>query len=102
MAPAPRMAYEIIIVADAQEQLRQLRAYDHRIVLRAIENHLEHQPKQLSRSRIKKLSQPAISDYRLRVGEFRVYYDVEDSENRVVVLQVFEKGRRTTQSGDVR
>ena len=50
----------------------------------------------MSRSRIKKLTQPAISQYRLRVGEFRVYYDVDEYAQHVIVIEVFEKGRGTT------
>jgi mRNA-degrading endonuclease RelE of RelBE toxin-antitoxin system len=34
--------------------------------------------------------------YRLRVGDFRVYYDVDESRSEVVVLHVWEKGRQST------
>ena len=90
------MAFEIVITKRAQGDLDELRAYDLRAVIQAIEHHLTHQPRQISRSRIKELGQPAISQYRLRIGDYRVYYDVHDEEQRVVVMQVHEKGRGTT------
>ena len=89
-------AYEIVLTQAAEDDLASLSAHDAKIVLDAIELHLTHQPKHESRSRIKKLIQPAISQFRLRVGEFRVYYDVAEDDRRVVVLQVYEKGRQTT------
>ena len=91
--------YEVVITTDAQGDMAALRAYDLRIVVKAIEDHLTHQPKQISRSRIRKLTQPAISQYRLRVRDYRVYYDVDDEEKRVIVLSVYEKGRGTTPHG---
>lgn len=90
------MAYEIVITRVAEDELCALSAFNQRIVREGIETCLRHQPKQESRSRIKKLIQPAISEYRLRVREFRVYYDVIDDDNRVVVLHVYDKGRSTT------
>ena len=91
--------YEVVITADSQADMAALRAYDLRIVVKAIEDHLTHQPKQVSRSRIRKLTRPAISQYRLRVRDYRVYYDVDDEDKRVIVLQVYEKGRSTTPHG---
>ncbi len=93
------MPYEIVIAADAEQDLKPLRRYDLKIILKAIEQHLSHQPKMVSRSRIRQLTQPAISEYRLMVGEYRVYYDVVDEVRHVVVLHVFKKGRRTTPRG---
>ncbi len=90
------MEYEIVITRAADEDLAALSAFDRNIILDAIELHLKHQRKLESRSRIKRLVQPAISEFRLRVGDFRVYYDVIDDDRRVVVLHVYDKGRKTT------
>ena len=54
-----------------------------------MERHLRHEPEKLSRSRIKRLRGLARPQYRLRVGEVRVFYDVE--EDRVEVLAVIDK-----------
>jgi mRNA interferase RelE/StbE len=93
------MSYQILITADAEQDLDSLQASDRKTVLEAIETHLTHQPTQVSRSRIKQLVQPAISEYRLRVGDYRVYYDVNEEAQHVVVLQIHEKGRGLTPRG---
>ena len=85
------MPYQVLITADAQRDLEALRAYDRRIILQAIETHLTHQPTLVTRRRIKQLVQPAISQYRLRVRDYRVYYDVDEEAQHVVIIQVFEK-----------
>ena len=49
-----------------------------------MERVLTTNPTQLSRSRIKRLRDIDSPQYRLRVGEFRVFYDVIDDEVRVL------------------
>jgi mRNA-degrading endonuclease RelE of RelBE toxin-antitoxin system len=88
--------YEIRYAEAAVEDLRRLRPFDQRAILDAVVQHLSHEPRRVSRSRIKAMLQPFWSQYRLRVGDFRVYYDVEDAPARVNVLRVLEKGRMTT------
>jgi mRNA-degrading endonuclease RelE of RelBE toxin-antitoxin system len=46
-------------------------------------------PTVTSKARIKRLRRPAPTKYRLSVGEFRVFYDVEDET--VLVIQVLSK-----------
>jgi len=45
----------------------------------------------VSKSRIKAMLQPFWSQYRLRVDEFRVYYDVDEDHLIVNVLRVLMK-----------
>jgi mRNA interferase RelE/StbE len=92
----PEITYHILISAGAEQDLKELRAHDRKEILEAMETHLIHEPTKESRSRIKKLTPPAISQYRLRVGDYRVYYDVEETDHQVLIIQVYEKGRRTT------
>ena len=42
----------------------------------ALERHLRHEPTRVSKSRIKRLRGVRQPQYRLRVGEVRVFYDV--------------------------
>ena len=42
-----------------------------------------------SKARVKLLRQPAPTQYRLRVGEFRVFYDVV--QETVLVIQILSK-----------
>jgi mRNA-degrading endonuclease RelE of RelBE toxin-antitoxin system len=59
------------------------------------DDHLGRDPTQESRSRIKRMGQPVWSQYRLRVGEFRVYQDVDEAARVVSILRVLPKGTRT-------
>ena len=62
---------------DAIEDLKQLSARDRAQVQDAFEIHLRYQPTKTSRSRIKRLRGLSRPQYRLRVDEMRVFYDVE-------------------------
>jgi len=46
-------------------------------VKEAIERHLRHEPTKVSRSRIKRLRGLSQPQYRLRVGDIRVFYDAQ-------------------------
>lgn len=81
--------YRIRIVADADEELRRLPVFYRRQVAQAVNGLLGTEPTRESASRIKKLRQPAASVYRLRVGDYRVFYDVIGDE--VTVLHVRHK-----------
>ena len=70
------MPCEIIFSQDAAKALRGLRAYDRIGILDAIETHLRHDPTRTSRTRIKALRGLRQPQYRLRIGEVRVFYDV--------------------------
>jgi len=48
--------------------------------------HLEHAPGRVSRSRIKRLRGLRQPQYRLRMDDIRVYYDVNEGDRRVEVL----------------
>ncbi|MCJ7512724.1 MAG: type II toxin-antitoxin system RelE/ParE family toxin [Anaerolineales bacterium] len=83
------MWHEIILAAEAVEDLRQLPATQRSEVVEAIEAHLRHTPAATSRSRIKRLRGVSKPQYRLRVGDFRVFYDV--IERQVEVLAIVPK-----------
>ncbi|MDI6809787.1 MAG: type II toxin-antitoxin system RelE/ParE family toxin, partial [Candidatus Eisenbacteria bacterium] len=70
------MRYEISFAPDPVEDLKRLKANIRTVVLDAIEDHLRHQPEKTSRSRIKRLRGLSRPQYRLRVGDVRVFYDV--------------------------
>ena len=55
----------------------------------ALEKHLRHEPEKLSKSRIKRLRGLSRPQYRLRVGEIRVFYDV--TRDTVEVLAIIAK-----------
>jgi len=84
-----RMKYEIILAIEAAQDLKRLKANDRAEVKDALERHLRHEPKKVSRSRIKRLRGLSHPQYRLRVGEIRVFYDV--AGNCVEVLAIVPK-----------
>ena len=88
--------YEIRYTEEAAKDIRGLRAFDQNKVMDGIEEHLTLRPGQESKSRIKAMSQPFWSQYRLRVDDFRVYFDVDEEEHAVNVLRVLKKGNVST------
>lgn len=89
-------SYEIRYAEEAVADIRGMRKHDQRKVLDGIELHLAHQPRLVSKSRIKAMAHPFWSQYRLRIDDFRVYYDVDDELDVVNVLRVLQKSTRTT------
>lgn len=83
------MAFHIVFVDKAIEDLRRLSAFHRSAIRDAINQHLRHQPALVSKSRIKKLEDIESPQYRLRVGEFRIFYDIEGGD--VVVLTILSK-----------
>ena len=79
----------------AVDELRALRRVDQVAILDAIERHLLDQPTRVSRQTIKKLEPPVLAGYRLRVGDYRVFYDVYEDRQTVLVVAVRFKGRKT-------
>ena len=88
--------FEIRYTNDATADLKTLRAYDLRKVLDGIEAHLSFQPTQESKSRIKAMTEPFWSQYRLRIDDFRVYYDVSETARTVYVLRILQKITEST------
>lgn len=76
-------------------ELRGLARYWQVEVVSAIEQHLLHEPTRVSRSRIKRLDPALVAEFRLRVGDFRVFYNVEVERSVVVIIAIRLKERRT-------
>jgi mRNA-degrading endonuclease RelE of RelBE toxin-antitoxin system len=83
------MCHEILLAPEAVEDLKRLKAVQRAQVKRAMEAHLRHAPKRMSRSRIKRLRGLSRPQYRLRVGDLRVFYDV--SQRTVEVIAIVSK-----------
>ena len=83
------MRFDIVLAPEAIEDFQALKANTRSIVRDALETHLRHEPMKTSRSRIKRLRGLARPQYRLRVGENRIFYDV--SAETVEVLAIIPK-----------
>jgi mRNA-degrading endonuclease RelE of RelBE toxin-antitoxin system len=84
-----RMPFAIVLAPEAIEDLERLTANLRATVRSSLETHLRHEPTKTSRSRIKRLRGLRHPQYRLRVGEVRVFYDV--SSTTVEVLAIVTK-----------
>ena len=85
------MRFDILISPEANEDSSRLTAREWAMVRDGMEVHLRHEPEKVSRSRIKRLRGIQKPQYRLRVDEFRVFYDVH--ENTVEVLAIVSKSK---------
>ena len=88
------MPFEIVLAPEAVQDIKKLRATSRTEVRAAIETHLRHEPTKTSRSRIKRLRGLGRPQFRLRVGEVRVFYDVSGSS--VEILAVVAKSEANT------
>jgi len=87
------MRYEVVLAPEAARAFQSLPAYRRAEVRDVLERHLRHDPTRVSKSRIKRLRGLSQPQYRLRVGEVRVFYDVTDEA--VQVLAIVTKAEAT-------
>jgi mRNA-degrading endonuclease RelE of RelBE toxin-antitoxin system len=80
------MPFDIALGPEAADDLRRLSAYKRAKVLDAIEVHLRHQPNRLSKSRIKRLQDLSHPQYRLRINDLRVFYDIQGEQVQVLAI----------------
>jgi mRNA-degrading endonuclease RelE of RelBE toxin-antitoxin system len=80
------MAFTIVLAPEAAEDLTHLKPNIRAMVRAALQTHLRHEPKKTSRSRIKRLRGLGRPQYRLRIGDVRVLYDVSDSTVEVLAI----------------
>jgi mRNA-degrading endonuclease RelE of RelBE toxin-antitoxin system len=90
------VAFSVQIMPSALEELKAVHVFYRRQIAQAIREQLVHQPTVVTRNR-KLLEDPRPSFecdpplWELRVGAFRVFYDVDDSAQIVFVRAVREK-----------
>jgi mRNA interferase RelE/StbE len=80
------MPFDIILAPEAVEDLKSINAHVRAAVGTALETHLRHEPAKTSRSRIKKLRGLRRPQYRLRVGDVRVFYDLSGTTVEVLAI----------------
>ena len=87
------MAFEIQFDEAALDDLMVLPKHLQTTVLDAIQTHLTHQPDLVSKSRIKRLRDYFRPQYRLRVDDIRVFYDIDSDSETVMILAVVAKSK---------
>jgi mRNA interferase RelE/StbE len=80
------MRFELVLAPEAAEAYGTLPAYRRAEVRDALERHLRHEPARVSRSRIKRLRGMSRPQYRLRVGEVRIFYDVRAETVEILAI----------------
>ncbi len=95
--------YAIEFAARVEEDLADLRAHERRRILDGIDEQLAYQPAEITRNRkpIVGLVPPWEHEqpvWELRVGEHRVFYDVNEPAHRVVVRAIrYKPPHKTTE-----
>jgi mRNA-degrading endonuclease RelE of RelBE toxin-antitoxin system len=80
------MPFAIVLAPEAVEDFRRLTANVRATVRDALTTHLRNEPGKTSRSRIKRLRGLLRPQYRLRVGDVRVFYDVSGTTVEVLAI----------------
>lgn len=94
------MPYQVIISPTAANHIRGLTARQRSIVIEAISQQLTNQPTVETRNR-KRMRPNPLASWELRIGELRVYYDVEEEPEAIVeILAVGIKDRSQVRFGD--
>jgi len=90
------MVYEIRVHETASQEIDSLRVFDQRKIVGAVEKHLSHQPAVPTRHRklLKDLTPqfehvPPV--WELRVGYFRIFYDIDERAKVVHIRAVRQK-----------
>jgi mRNA-degrading endonuclease RelE of RelBE toxin-antitoxin system len=90
--------FEIRFAESVEEDLRKIQVYYRNQILDAIEEQLSHEPETATRNRklLENLMPPwqtVAPVWELRVGEYRVFYDVSAAESVVYIRAIRKKPR---------
>ena len=88
------MPYEIIFQPDAIDHLRSFSARDRTTVLDEVERPLTYEPHVETRRR-KRLRPNSLAPWELRIGNLRVFYDVNEKPAEVRIVAVGRKRGNT-------
>ncbi len=80
------MSFAIVLAPEAVDDLRGLKVNVRATVRTVLETHLRHEPEKTSRTRIKRMRGLCRPQYRLRVGDIRVFYDVAGTTVEVLAI----------------
>lgn len=81
------MKYKIEITEDAKTDLSYFKAYVRKEILIGIKEQLMYEPLKETRNR-KKLRENPIAPWELRVGKYRIFYEIENDIVTVVIISV--------------
>lgn len=85
------MPYSVQFTPEAARQLRTLRAFERVKIADQCLRILSVNPMLTSKACIKRLRDDVFPPYRLRVDDYRVFYDVEEERQTVMIYAVIDK-----------
>jgi mRNA-degrading endonuclease RelE of RelBE toxin-antitoxin system len=93
--------FSILYVREAEWDLRAFRSFEQRRILDEVDRHLAANPTRGSRRKkmLRGIEPPwhaCEPVWQLRIGDFRVFYDVNEERREVTVRAVRRKGGQTT------
>lgn len=83
-------SYRIEVTEEAKGDLSYYAAFERKIIVSGIREQLTHQPHVETKNR-KLLRDNPIASWELRVGKYRVFYEMEDTTSTVSVVSVGHK-----------
>jgi len=83
------VSYKVRLRRAAQKQLDKLTGPGYQVIAEAI-SALEHEPRP---KRVKKLAESGL--WRIRVGQYRVVYTINDEEHLIIVVRVASRTEDT-------
>lgn len=94
------MSYEVIVPRRVEKGISRIPESDYRRITRALHN-LQEEPRPRGSARLR-----GSEFYRVRVGDYRIVYDIEEQPGRVTVTRIAHRrevtASRTTRSGCIR
>jgi mRNA-degrading endonuclease RelE of RelBE toxin-antitoxin system len=81
----PDLSYRIDYSPETEEHLRVLTTRQRAMVFDGVDEQLEHQPDVETRNR-KPMRPNPLAPWELRIGELRVYYEIEEDPEQVVTI----------------
>jgi mRNA-degrading endonuclease RelE of RelBE toxin-antitoxin system len=88
------MRYEIEFTPEAFQDLRYFKKFEQSIILDAIQTQLLYEPATETRNRFRR-NPPDMAAWELRVGVFRVFYNVDELVQIVRIERIGEKPNNT-------
>ena len=76
--------YEIEITPEAVADLESFKKFEQTIIVDGVESQLQYEPTVETRNK-KKLRSNAVAAWELRIGRFRIFYNVHEEEKKVSI-----------------
>ena len=84
------MEYHIDVTVEAKEDLDSYSVSERRVIVAGIRGQLAYQPLVETKNR-KRLRENPISPWELRVGKYRIFYEVDVRNKRVTIVAIGHK-----------